>query len=723
MSFVNPWLTAFGVAFVALPIVLHLLRRRRPPVRWGAMRFLLEAARRQRRRMTVERWVLLTSRCLLVLLLAAVLGRPVLGSGGTAITGPRDLYLLLDNSLTAGAITDSAAEFDQLQTAALDALDGLDAARGDRAALVLLGGPAEASVTPPSNDLAAVRRLVQQAERVDSAADLAGGLTIVSNAVAAQDDAPPAEVRVLSGLRAGSVDLSQTLPTFPAIEGPVTLDAPADQPTSNVSVAAVEPLRSVLIGRDGVSGEATVRLRRAGVVEAQRIGVSLIAELPDGRTVPLATGEAVFDRGETEAGVIVPYRLPASARVDRLVLAASIDGDALPADDMSRRAVLLRESLRVGLVAPRRLADPTGLERFGAADWVRVALAPDVGGPIESIGFAPAGFDRPTAAGLDAAFVLAPDALDDEGWRALRLITNRGGLVVLTPAEAEGAQLWTDRVASTFGLPWTLAREPVEPDGLALAAPEPGAQGRVLAVLRNELAGLVEGVGVQRLLPVSIEAGPTDGRGTVELSLTDGQPMLVASAPQSPDGGIAPGLVAYLASRPEPGWTDLPARSVMVPLMQELVRQGVSLGRVDRPRVAGNDARSPNQLRDRAGIPINQPLRTAGVYDQVAPDGRPLPPLIVVPDTAASNTSTLERDAVEAWLGPALPGGQVRWVEPDADRASPNTAAPGEHAGRSIGRPWLVTLLLAGMAVAVLELVLGRYASPKKAAEHAGVAA
>ena len=58
MTFLHAGLAAAAVGAVAIPILIHLLmRRRRRPVMWGAMRFLLEAYRRQRRRLMVERWL------------------------------------------------------------------------------------------------------------------------------------------------------------------------------------------------------------------------------------------------------------------------------------------------------------------------------------------------------------------------------------------------------------------------------------------------------------------------------------------------------------------------------------------------------------------------------------------------------------------------------------------------------------------------------------------
>ena len=79
MTFLNPILFSVGAACVALPIVIHiLLRRRRRPIPWAAMRFLLDAYRKQRRKINLEQVLLLAARCLLVALLALAVGKPVL---------------------------------------------------------------------------------------------------------------------------------------------------------------------------------------------------------------------------------------------------------------------------------------------------------------------------------------------------------------------------------------------------------------------------------------------------------------------------------------------------------------------------------------------------------------------------------------------------------------------------------------------------------------------
>src|SRR6478736_5802807 len=60
----NPWLLVAGSAAVALPVLIHLLNRRRfQVVEWAAMDFLLEADRTNRRRIRLQHVLLLILRC------------------------------------------------------------------------------------------------------------------------------------------------------------------------------------------------------------------------------------------------------------------------------------------------------------------------------------------------------------------------------------------------------------------------------------------------------------------------------------------------------------------------------------------------------------------------------------------------------------------------------------------------------------------------------------
>src|SRR4051812_36115290 len=85
--FVNPWFVGAGAALAAIPIIIHILNRRRfRVVRWAAMEYLLQAMRKNRRKLKFEQWLLLACRCLLVFLMGLALARPM-GCESGAIAG------------------------------------------------------------------------------------------------------------------------------------------------------------------------------------------------------------------------------------------------------------------------------------------------------------------------------------------------------------------------------------------------------------------------------------------------------------------------------------------------------------------------------------------------------------------------------------------------------------------------------------------------------------
>ncbi|MHC4983893.1 MAG: BatA domain-containing protein, partial [Planctomycetota bacterium] len=68
-----------GLGAVAIPIIIHLLNRRRAKViDWGAMRFLLGSVAARNRRIMIEEIILMILRCLLVALAALAVARPFL---------------------------------------------------------------------------------------------------------------------------------------------------------------------------------------------------------------------------------------------------------------------------------------------------------------------------------------------------------------------------------------------------------------------------------------------------------------------------------------------------------------------------------------------------------------------------------------------------------------------------------------------------------------------
>ena len=728
MSFLHPILAGVGLAAVAIPILIHLLmRRRRRPIDFGAMRFLLEAMRQQRRRLRLEQLLLLLTRCAVVALIALGLAQPLLGSagllGGSASV---TLYLLVDNSLASSAADDAGAtELDRSRRIARDLLDSL-AGRDARAGLITLGNPAEAVITPASSDLGAMRQLVAQLTPTDAAADLAGAFDELTSALAETEG--DVVVALLSGMRAGSLDLNATPPQ---IDRPVALLAslPATAPFSNAAISAVEPLRAALISGEGPAQQPGVRIEviRSGDVErAQTLPVRLRALID--QVGPEVERIARFGRGETRASV-VPRPEPAADASGWLTLQAEIGADAIAGDNTFRRPTPVREGLRIGLITTRRFGDDRGLDTEDPASWVRLALRPgaplldpedSVMGDISLTTVDPGALDAARLATLDGVIVLRPDQLGESSWRRLRLFVDGGGLVVIFPQRA-GASAWADAMLEAMQAPLTIAREARQIDPPVNVATEPGTDDMdLLTLLAGELADLAPPVSVSRSLDVRIDdTGPQ-----APLRLTDGSPLLVTFRPGAAvDSEAGRGLVAVMTVALDADWTDLPARPLIVPLLQEIVRQGV--GRAagagvwpagSRPqtpprtvvlRRAGEDAAAEIPV-DASGQPMT-PIRRAGLFEAIDDRGRSAALLAVNADARGSDVSAQPARAVGDWLGAgglapawiALDEAEVA-LQPGAQLASAALAADDDRS--SIALP----LLIAALALAVVELALAR---------------
>ncbi|KKN76786.1 hypothetical protein LCGC14_0366530, partial [marine sediment metagenome] len=116
MPFIHPAIFWTGLAAVAVPILIHLLNRRRFRLRdWAAMQFIRQALRRHRRRLQIEQLILLALRCLIIALLAAALAR-FTGCGSLALLPSaevgRTTIFVLDDSVSMGQKLGPTTAFD-----------------------------------------------------------------------------------------------------------------------------------------------------------------------------------------------------------------------------------------------------------------------------------------------------------------------------------------------------------------------------------------------------------------------------------------------------------------------------------------------------------------------------------------------------------------------------------------------------------------------------------
>lgn len=106
MTFIQPFLL-WALPLVFLPVLIHLLNRLRfRPLKWAAMMFLVSVTRSSTRRARLRHYLILLCRALVVLLLILALSRPLIGGWlGIRIAGaPNTVVVLLDRSASMEAV-------------------------------------------------------------------------------------------------------------------------------------------------------------------------------------------------------------------------------------------------------------------------------------------------------------------------------------------------------------------------------------------------------------------------------------------------------------------------------------------------------------------------------------------------------------------------------------------------------------------------------------------
>src|SRR5436305_2834802 len=194
-----------GLAAASLPIIIHLLNRRKfREMRWAAMRFLMAAIRKNSRRIRIEQWLLLAVRTLLIILVVLAMAKPYLESLGAlpVLAGRRThRVLVLDGSLSMAYATGDVTRFEQAKTLAAQLVK--DARRGDAISVVLMADPPKVVIGDPSPNHAEVLKEIEEVTLPHGGTDLEASFRTIDR-VLESSTIPQKEVVFLTDLQAAS---------------------------------------------------------------------------------------------------------------------------------------------------------------------------------------------------------------------------------------------------------------------------------------------------------------------------------------------------------------------------------------------------------------------------------------------------------------------------------------------------------------------------------------
>jgi len=352
-----------GAAVAALPVVMHLLHRRKPrPVPFSTLRFLQTAVAKTRRSRHLVHVLILLMRVLILLLIAVAFSRPKLRFATWLPKGNRTVVLVFDASASMRVQRGEGNAFDYAQQWALRLMEFLE--EGDRVA-VLAPGLLEPSVAfPPISDHASVAAAIEELSPGFGAVDLVSAVRDVLARLEFGREHTGLEVHVFSDFqRTGwdsvrAEDLSRELAgrdlvlflnhTSPAIIGNAGVSRVSFSPPALVGDGELRT-RTVVRASSDFAGENTLRL----FIEGEETGSgSFRAQPGEGTTVAIParvsgaaeslTGRLVLGPDSLDADNDYFFSLPRIAGVP-VLLVEGADGS-----DGGRDTFFLRHAIEPG---------------------------------------------------------------------------------------------------------------------------------------------------------------------------------------------------------------------------------------------------------------------------------------------------------------------------------------------------------------------------------------
>ena len=756
MSFLNPFLLYAGIAAVSVPIVIHLLNRRKfQKVVWAAMRFLKVSVEQNQRRLKIEDLSLLVLRCLLILLIGLALSRPVLNRLAEPLFGSQvTAVIILDNSYSMGMSDGTMTRFDKAKRAAEQVLDSMPA--GSSTAVILASDIAQAVIPEPTFDLNLARRILRDALLTDRATDLAPALDRAIDTLQRRLLVRGEIYLLTDGQSSGWRQLAQIQKNLEAVKNKIRahIVLVGEHEDHNLGVSELRLASGLTPVKQPLRFE--VRVTNYGKEEARDVRVTLhvdsdppsdefaIDVLPPGATKAVS----LFARLRTEGFHSVTAR---------------ISPDRLPADD--QRTLVLRaiQEVRVLLVD----GDPGVEPRDGETFFLRHALVPVA--PSEAANY----FIRPTtisgpelaAARLDDfdAVVLANVAEFPEATaRNLESYLRRGGGLVIFPGARVNTAFYNDTLAkklqllpATFGAP----RGQADQDEKFFTLQEKDFEHPIVSIWNDPASGALSSARFFRaldLIPVPFETGKRrDGAAAKGTETARDEPRRL---PVSPTPRLAPeeagepriilryadgrpaamerdfglGRVVMFSSTASTKWNDLPVRLTFVPLIHRalgaLVQrqdEGLNLRVGDKftrrasaellgqdalilkPRQSAAAVRDSRRIEMAGGWPAFQYDQTdlGGVYELTVTGAVPSVSIkfAVQPDPTESRLDELSAEQRKMLAGAAH---VVEW--------SPKFSLQEQFTNARSGSEFWLPLLLAALLVAVAETALAQWFSRSK---------
>ncbi|MCC9603298.1 BatA domain-containing protein [Stieleria sp. JC731] len=569
---------AFGALAFSIPLVIHLFFRSRfKTLDWGAMHLLDNVIRVNRRRMQVTNLLLLLIRCLIPVLLALCLARPV-WTGLKALAGdaPKTLIIALDDSRSMSLTATGGSPLIESAKEELRKVLG-ELSRRDE---VMLVRSSRVSAIAPKMGVAEAVNKLRGVKAIGGPVSI--GQLLDAAVVASQDASyPRRQILLVSDFQEHTIDVS-TLEMAQRLATEVQSGTDSANETifdfleltpqwaelNNVSIDAVEVVSPVVVRER--SGVYSATIRNSGEVPANdvRLTWSIDGQPLDPRTISIDAKSSVTNR--LTQTIDQPGIHQVTAMIDRVDMLI----------DDNRRSTLVEVMPEINVLIVDGKPSRRSLE--GHADYLAIALSP----------FAFGGDDRPdpirsttiplrrlhemmSESAPDVVALTNVDRLSDTDQSRLADFVNQGGSLIVFDGP--------DVVTETYNRDWigktATLHFPAQLDSTLEAALDengqpvdqfsidnPSRQYEPWTIFSGD-GNPFSDVDVYAFRQLTLD--PTTESDTfanrrVLMQTTDGKALAVSAQ-------VGEGNVVQFALTANNQWSNLPLRPIFLPLIGQMV--------------------------------------------------------------------------------------------------------------------------------------------------------
>lgn len=659
IAFGNPWML-LALSAGIIPIVLHMLRRRRfQETRWAAMQFLSNASRRTSRRTRLEQLILLATRILTFVLLAAALARPYTVTSQLS-PGDRQQHRIfaVDTTYSMAADVAGSRRFDAARTVIARIIE--QSRSGDSFQLTRLGQfPPYPIVRQPSVRGSEILGELDRVDVTDQAGDLLTSLRSLNALIDSTPIESSLEVVLLSDLQARDwqppmgdqqAELATQLQAITQ-RGQLTIVDLGLEPVQSLAITGIQIEQPVVIRNTSTQIRVQVRNPSSQAVGHADLQLRIDDRIAGRRRVELAPdteGEQVFEYTFDREG---------ARRVS-----AELMQQPLQASSVRRVRVDVRDHVDVLLVNGRRAAEPEANATF----YLQHALEPAV---IRAQGnrwirtqvITESELVSRSELNADVVFLCDQRLVGDRERRMLTRLLDRGGTVVLMPSGQSQLPLYNSVL-----LDQQPALLPGRLTGLVGSASQPQ---ELFQFLVDELRHPIldpyrgnPGLGLERPLTLQYVRCKPDESSDVRtvLKFDSGDPAII-------ERRVLNGTVLLICSPwDDSRWNTMARRDgdVLVALCRELIRYSLSKGShhtsfqvgdlIPKP-IEGTESRWRLRQPDGRSVELSEPDADKAAGPQLRFDASGWYELIDLSDPTDSRLWAVNVDPSEALLARADP--------------------------------------------------------------------